>query len=266
MAAALVIEAHPEDVVSTDERIRAGLARLLQERVVRESRLGVWVLPILIVVIVALAWPDAPHDLLLGWAGAIVFTALLRGAWLFIASRRALTERAVRTGVRATVTIMAITWGVGGALVLPEVPFETTALILVILAGLIASALTTLAADPLSIRGFLAGIALPVFVALATSDQSHHLAAAIVVAGFTLGMAILPPRAPITLVDHLRPSRPPALSDEPAQRAEAVMREARDLAERVARARSAFLANMSHEIRTPMNAVLGFVELILDTE
>src|SRR6185503_19757594 len=37
-------------------------------------------------------------------------------------------------------------------------------------------------------------------------------------------------------------------------------------AERVARARSALLANMSHEIRTPMNAVLGFVELILDTE
>src|SRR5213596_2601021 len=52
----------------------------------------------------------------------------------------------------------------------------------------------------------------------------------------------------------------------PSARAEATMREARDLAERVARARSAFLANMSHEIRTPMNAVLGFVELILDTE
>src|SRR5881409_3653762 len=48
--------------------------------------------------------------------------------------------------------------------------------------------------------------------------------------------------------------------------AEVAMREARDLAERVARARSAFLANMSHEIRTPMNAVLGFVELVLDTE
>jgi len=51
-----------------------------------------------------------------------------------------------------------------------------------------------------------------------------------------------------------------------AKAAEAAMREARDLAERVARARSAFLANMSHEIRTPMNAVLGFVELVLDTE
>ena len=118
----------------------------------------------------------------------------------------------------------------------------------------------------MSIRGFLAGIALPVFVALATSDQSHHLAAAIVVAVFTLGMAIVARRAHLTLVDHLRVTARLAVSEEAAKRAEAVMREARDLAERTARARSAFLANMSHEIRTPMNAVLGFVELILDTE
>src|SRR6266566_2484909 len=259
-------EARPENAVATDERIRADLARLLRERLVRESRLGVWVHPVLIAVIVALAWPDAPHDLLLGWASAVVFTALLRGAWLFIAARRPLTERAVRNGVRATVTLLAITWGVGGALVLPIVPFETTALLLVVLAGLIASALTTLAADPLSVRGFLAGIALPVFVALATSDQAHHLAAAIVVALFTLGMAIVARRAHLTLVDHLHVTARLAVSEEAAKRAEAVMREARDLAERVARARSAFLANMSHEIRTPMNAVLGFVELILDTE
>ena len=259
-------EARPENSVATDERIRADLARLLRERLVRESRLGVWVHPILIAVVVALAWPDAPHDLLLGWAGAVVFTALVRGAWIYVASSRPLTERAVRTGVRVTVTLLAITWGVGGALVLPLVPFETTALVLVILAGLIASALTTLAADPLSIRGFLAGIALPVFVSLATSDQAHHLAAAIVVAVFTLGMAIVARRAHLTLVDHLQVTARLAVSEEAAKQAEAVMRDARDLAERVARARSAFLANMSHEIRTPMNAVLGFVELILDTE
>ena len=266
MAAAQLIEASPEDAVATDERIRADLARLLQARLVRESTLGVWVHPILIAVVVALAWPDAPHDLLLGWGSAVVLTALVRGAWLYVSSRGRLTERAVRNGVRITVTLLAITWGVGGALVLPVVPFETTSLLLVILAGLIASALTTLAADPLSIRGFLAGIALPVFVALATSDQSHHLAAAIVVAVFTLGMAIVARRAHLTLVEHLRVTARLAVSEEAAKRAEAVMREARDLAERVARARSAFLANMSHEIRTPMNAVLGFVELILDTE
>src|SRR6266481_5690593 len=259
-------EARPENGVATDEHIRADLARLLQARLLRESTLGVWVHPILIAVVVALAWPDAPHDLLLGWAGAVVFTALLRGAWIYVSSTRPLTERAVRTGVRVSVTLLAITWGVGGALVLPVVPFETTALTLVILAGLIASALTTLAADPLSIRGFLAGIALPVFVSLATSDQPHHQAAAIVVAVFTLGMAVVARRAHLTLVDHLQVTARLAVSEEAAKQAESVMREARDLAERVARARSAFLANMSHEIRTPMNAVLGFVELILDTE
>ncbi len=48
--------------------------------------------------------------------------------------------------------------------------------------------------------------------------------------------------------------------------AEEVMREARDTAERATRAKAAFLANMSHEIRTPLNAVLGFTELVLDTE
>src|SRR5467141_1035624 len=259
-------EARPENSVATNEGIRGDLARLLQERLVHESGLGVFAHPILIAVIAALAWPDAPHDLLRGWVAAVSLAALLRAGWLFIGTRRKLSDRAVRNGVRATVVLLAITWGVGGAIVLPIVPFETTALILVVLAGIIASALTTLAADPLSIRGFLAGIALPVFVSLATSERSHDLAAAIVVALFTLGMAIVARRAHLTLVDHLRVTARLAVSEDAAKRAEAVMREARDLAERVARARSAFLANMSHEIRTPMNAVLGFVELILDTE
>ncbi len=62
----IATDAAPETAVATDEGIRADLARLLQERLVRESRLGVWVHPVLIAVIVALAWPDAPHDLLLG--------------------------------------------------------------------------------------------------------------------------------------------------------------------------------------------------------
>src|SRR6185436_2220648 len=266
MAEPRLIEARPEDAVATDERIRADLARLLQDRLVRESRLGVWVHPFLIAVIARLAWPVAPHSLLAGWVAAVLLTAATRAAWLFVATRGTLTARAVRTGVRITVTLLALAWGVGGALVLPLVPVETTALILVVLAGIIASALTTLAADPLSLRGFLAGIALPVFAALAISERSNDLAAAVVVAIFTLGMAIVARRAHITLVEHRRVTARLAISEEAAKRAEGVMREARDLAERVARARSSFLANMSHEIRTPMNAVLGFVELILDTE
>ena len=41
---------------------------------------------------------------------------------------------------------------------------------------------------------------------------------------------------------------------------------AKDKAEQAASAKSTFLANMSHEIRTPMNAVIGFSEIMMDTE
>lgn len=47
---------------------------------------------------------------------------------------------------------------------------------------------------------------------------------------------------------------------------EAELIQARDKAEMMDRLKSAFLANMSHEIRTPLNAIVGFSDLLVDTE
>ena len=44
------------------------------------------------------------------------------------------------------------------------------------------------------------------------------------------------------------------------------LRIARERAENAAQAKSAFLANMSHEIRTPMNGVIGFTEILANTD
>jgi len=45
----------------------------------------------------------------------------------------------------------------------------------------------------------------------------------------------------------------------------AELKEAKDFADRANRAKSEFLANMSHELRTPLNSILGYAQILGQT-
>ena len=55
-------------------------------------------------------------------------------------------------------------------------------------------------------------------------------------------------------------------SIQPHKEIEGHLREARDKARENDRLKSAFLANMSHEIRTPLNAIIGFSNILAETD
>ncbi|PYP31602.1 MAG: hypothetical protein DMD49_07795 [Gemmatimonadetes bacterium] len=245
----------------------AAVGRMLQARLLHESGLVLFGHPVVLGLVLLLTWSDIPHTVLLGWGLAVLLATAFRWGWLRTVPRRHLSDADIRLGVRVTVGLLGLCWGVGAALVVRHASVTDVALVMVVLAGILAASLSTLGADAPTFFAFLGTIVLPLFVGvLASGHDRLHLVTALIAAFYAGVLTRVFRRAHVALLEHLQVTARLAVSEEAAKRAEEVMRQARDLAQHTAQARAAFLANMSHEIRTPMNAVLGFVELVLDTD
>ena len=147
---------HSVDVTALDEGVH--LRRLLQARLIRESGIVLIGHPLLIALVSYATWDEIPHAVAAGWALAVLLATAFRSVWLRTANQRALTDRDIWLGVRMTVTLLGLCWGVGVAIVVQDLPFAHAALLLVVLSAIIAAALTTLSADSVSFLGFVIAI------------------------------------------------------------------------------------------------------------
>ena len=159
------------------------VGRMLQARLLHESGLVLFGHPVVLGLVLLLTWSDIPHTVLLGWGLAVLLATAFRWGWLRTVPRRHLSDADIRLGVRVTVGLLGLCWGVGAALVVRHASVTDVALVMVVLAGILAASLSTLGADPPTFFAFLGTIVLPLFVGvLASGHDRLHLVTAVIVA------------------------------------------------------------------------------------
>src|SRR5256885_730240 len=285
-----------------DPGVEAEVRRAAFSQLLKGGPLAEAVQVLLVVVVAALVWNSLPLALTAGWVGAVTAAAALRTWWRLGLSRRTASPEEALRGVRLTVAGVGLAWGFGAAAAIPALGLDQAALIdspTGAPAGQPPSRDARTASTRVAIAVLDGGRSIrsvnPAFETLFGYSTAEAVGASIdaliVPDSLRSESSDLEARARageivrVEIERRRKDGRPiqvrlsaaavkaapegglVALYEDISDRkaAEQAMRAARELAERVARARSAFLANMSHEIRTPMNAVLGFVELVLDT-
>ena len=180
--------------------VRPGLAiRLLAPQGLAQAAHVVAVTALLILLrdLVPVPW-------LLAWAALILVTVALRALVTRWAAVHHPEFEQLRRRVRYTVAFTGLAWGVGGAMLIPSIPFEYAMVIVATLGGLVAGGGSTLMADAVAFRLYSLSILLPVSlsVALGGADALHLVPAvlALNVAGFMIRFNTQAYRA---LVDHL---------------------------------------------------------------
>ena len=119
--------------------------------------------------------------LLVAWVAAVVIAVGVRAILMSRVTRLNLPPDAAARSVRLAVAMVGMAWGVGVAVIAPEVLFRYVALLMVIESGLVAGAAWTLTADRPSFQLFLITILGPLPFGILDSghDRAHVVAVAL---------------------------------------------------------------------------------------
>ena len=196
----------PAPVAEHEQRLAADVQRAAIGQLLAGGPFAESLHLVLALLVAALIWDSLPVDRTIGWVAGVAAAAALRTWWRLRARRRKPSDQEALGAVRLTVVAIGLAWGVGAAVAIPELPLDDAALILVVVAGVVAGATSTLVGDRRSFHYLLVTALAPIpvgIILIPGHDRSQFIAVALVVL-FAWGMNRVHARVHRTFVERVR--------------------------------------------------------------
>ncbi len=183
------------------------VAREQLRRLGGESRWAEVAHLVLIGVVAVLLWPWVAPFVLAIWVAAVAACTAIRGILRARVQRDVYTPGGALGRIRLALAASGLAWGVGAAVVMADTPVSAAALLLVVLCGLAAGAVASLAGDLWAFRYFIAGLLVPVPIGIVQGAFQRDTPIAIFMVVFYLAaMVVFHRRSYQLLHEHLRQS------------------------------------------------------------
>ncbi len=198
-----------------ESRVRKDRARFFRARLFSDSMLVLAGHTVLMALVAVLVWAPETERRLEWWMAAVFLATVARAVSMRKAGDPGRDDRETVASARNLVLLQGLAWGGGAGALLPVMPIQNTAILLVAFAGIVASALNTLGADPPSFFRFLITVYAPVLIGLLVSGVDRiHLVTAALVFLFIVAVTVIHRRSNRALTEHLRTAILLSISEE----------------------------------------------------